>query len=231
MIKKKRLGQHFLNSDTIARDIATNAKISKHDAVFEVGTGYGILTALLCDMAREVISVDIDKRLIDDARIKFAHIENLTLECGDGFTGTRNFTVFVSNLPYSQSRAAIEWLSQQDFVRGTIMIQDEFAKKLAVPTSRAVSVIANYCFEMSTCMHVSSNNFLPPPKVDSVVICIRQKRRLGISMIKAINHIFAYRRKTVKNIMRQFGISSDMQCRIDNLSVEEIIDIARQIVK
>ena len=51
MIKRKRLGQHFLNSEIIAKKIVSEAKITKNDIVFEVGTGKGILTPLLCGKA------------------------------------------------------------------------------------------------------------------------------------------------------------------------------------
>ena len=48
MIKRKLLGQHFLNSKSIAELIVDESKISKTDIVFEIGTGLGILTPLLC---------------------------------------------------------------------------------------------------------------------------------------------------------------------------------------
>ena len=55
MIKRKQLGQHFLNSNAIAKSIVSEAKITKEDTVFELGTGLGILTPLLCKKANKVI--------------------------------------------------------------------------------------------------------------------------------------------------------------------------------
>ena len=57
MIKRKLLGQHFLNSKFIAEFIVKEARISKTDIVFEIGTGIGILTSLLCENAQKVISL------------------------------------------------------------------------------------------------------------------------------------------------------------------------------
>ena len=51
MIKRKLLGQHFLNSKSIAEFIVKEARISETDVVFEIGTGLGILTPLLCKNA------------------------------------------------------------------------------------------------------------------------------------------------------------------------------------
>ena len=56
MIKRKLLGQHFLNSKSIAEFIVKEARISETDVVFEIGTGLGILTPLLCENAHKVIS-------------------------------------------------------------------------------------------------------------------------------------------------------------------------------
>ena len=68
MIKRKQLGQHFLNSNAIAKSIVSEAKITKEDTVFELGTGLGILTPLLCKKANKVISVDMDEKLRSEER-------------------------------------------------------------------------------------------------------------------------------------------------------------------
>ena len=73
MIKRKLLGQHFLNSKSIAEFIVNESQISKTDVVFEIGTGLGILTPLLCKKAQKVISVDADERLIRRAKSEFSN--------------------------------------------------------------------------------------------------------------------------------------------------------------
>ena len=95
MIKRKFLGQHFLNSISIAEFIVNEAQISKTDVVFEIGTGLGMLTPLLCKKAQKVISVDADERLIKKAKFEFSTLHNLVLESGDGFKKKRDFTIFV----------------------------------------------------------------------------------------------------------------------------------------
>ncbi|MCE2615162.1 MAG: rRNA adenine N(6)-methyltransferase family protein [Nitrosopumilus sp. (ex Thoosa mismalolli)] len=234
MIKRKRLGQHFLNSEIIAQKIVSEAKITKNDVVFEVGTGKGILTSLLCSKAFKVISVDADEQLIRDAKSKFSKIENLVLKSEDGFEKKESFTIFVSNLPYSRSKDAIEWLAQTTFSHGVIMVQKEFADKLVAKNSKdrkAISIIAEYCFKIDTVLKVGKNNFSPPPKIDSVVLKIKQNTNLDKKTIQTINKIFSYRRKTVKNILKQFRIDNDSDKRVDDLSGDEIIEIARQIQK
>ena len=233
MIKRKRLGQHFLNSNSVARLIVSEAKIDKKDTVLEIGTGQGILTPLLCENAKKVISIEADKDLYQEAKSRFKHIENLVLHLGDGFKNNDEFTVFVSNLPYSKSKDAIEWLAQKRFSHGIIMVQKEFADKLLAKSSkerRAVSVIANHVLDIRKVSQVSKNNFNPPPKVDSVILEIVKKRTIDKMLIKTINKIFSYRRKTIPNIFKQFGKKILLDKRLDDLSGEEIINLAKKIV-
>ena len=234
MIKRKQLGQHFLHSDAIAKNIVFEAKISKKDIVFELGTGLGILTPLLCKEAQKVISVDADENLIKQAKSKFSGIDNLILKSGDGFKKRDQFSIFVSNLPYSRSKDAIEWLAQTHFSHGVVMVQKEFAEKLFSKKSKnrkAISIIANHCFDISPIFKVNKNNFSPSPKVDSVVLKITQKTTLDKQTIQTINKIFSYRRKTIKNILKQFSKESVIDKRIDDLSGDEIIKLAKQILK
>ena len=234
MIKRKLLGQHFLNSNSIAKSIVSEAKITKNDVVFELGTGLGVLTPLLCENASKVISVDADEKLTKSAKSKFSEIDNLVLKSGDGFKKRDSFSIFVSNLPYSRSKDAIEWLAQSSFSHGVIMVQKEFAEKLLAKSSknrRAVSIIANYTFDIKNILKVGKNNFSPPPKIDSVILKITKKNDMTKEQIQTINKIFSYRRKTVKNILKQFNKESQIDKRVDDLSGDEIVNLAKQILE
>ncbi len=234
MIKRKQLGQHFLNSNLIAKSIVSEAKITKEDIVFELGTGLGILTPLLCEKANKVISIDADEKLVRNAKSTFSDIDNLILKSGDGFKKKDSFSIFVSNLPYSKSKDAIEWLAQTSFSHGVIMVQKEFADKLLSNSSKkrkAISIIANHAFEIKNISKVGKNNFTPPPKVDSVILKIIQKNTMTKDQIQTINKIFSYRRKTIKNILKQFNKETEIDKRVDDLSGDEIIHLANQILE
>ena len=233
MIKRKLLGQHFLNSKPIAELIVKEARISKNDVVFEIGTGLGILTPLLCKNAQKVISVDADRNLIKKAKSELTQFDNLALKWGDGFKQKDEFSIFVSNLPYSKSKDAIEWLAQNSFSHGVIMVQKEFAEKLVATSKsrRAVSIIATYTLDIKKISDVDKNNFSPPPKIDSVILKISKKTIMDKKLISTINDIFSYRRKTVKNILKQFNKQSTIEKRVDDLSGDEIVNLAKQILE
>ena len=233
MIKRKLLGQHFLNSKSIAEFIVKEARISKNDIVFEIGTGLGILTPLLCKNAQKVISVDADENLIKKAKSTFTRFDNLVLKSGDGFKKKDIFSIFVSNLPYSRSKDAIEWLSKTPFSHGVIMVQKEFAEKLFATSKnrRAISIIATHALNIQKISDVGKNNFSPPPKIDSVILKISQNIVMDETLISTINNIFSYRRKTVKNILKQFNKQSKIEKRVDDLSGDEIVNLAKQILE
>jgi len=232
MNKRKNLGQHFLKSKTIAKDIVSSAKITRNDVVLEIGTGYGILIPYLCKNAKQVFSIENDQDLYLSTKSHFHDYPNLVLEYGDGFDSDHSFSIFVSNLPYSKSRFALEWLLQKKFSRAVIMVQKEFAKKLSTSEKhKAVSVLANYGFRIKFLMNVKKSNFSPVPKVDSVVILLEQKKLISKVLISTVNRVFSYRRKTLQNILKQFGLNSTSKKRLDELSGDEIIKIAQKIVR
>jgi len=234
MKKRQRLGQHFLSSKSVAKSIVLAAQITKNDTVLEIGTGQGILVPLLCEKAKKVISIEADKELFEASLIKFAKIPNLILKHGDGFKTGDNFSVFVSNLPYSKSRKAIEWLIQKKFSRAIIMVQKEFAEKIIRKgkDQRAISVLVNYALDIERIMYVKKTNFVPPPKVNSAVLKLARKKTVSQELIQAVNKLFSYRRKTIKNVLKkQIGKNIESNKRIEELSGDEIIKIAKQIIR
>ena len=232
MIKRKKLGQHFLNSKSIAQKIVNEANITEKDIVYEIGTGKGILTPMLCANAKKVISIEKDEILFKEAKKNFSNIQNLTLKHGDGFQNNDKFTIFVSNLPYSKSKEAIEWLATVPFSHGVIMVQKEFAEKLLTKSNkkrRSVSIVANYVFELQNVLKVGKKNFTPNPKIDSVIIKMIKKQSIEMNLIEILNRIFSYRRKKISNILKQFGKETSLEKRLDDLSVEEVVKLAKEI--
>jgi len=233
MSKRKRLGQHFLASENVAKSIVSAAKLTKNDVVLEIGTGRGILVPLLCNKAKKVISIEYDKLLYRDAIIKFSNISNLTLKHGNGFKTNEKFSVFVSNLPYSQSRKAIEWLIQKNYSKAVIMVQEDFAKKLLnnQKNHKAISVLVNYATDIVPILNVKKTNFFPQPKVHSTVIKLTRKKSVSKNLIQTVHKLFSYRRKTLQNVLKQFGQKIQSGKRIDDLTGDEIIKIAKRINK
>jgi 16S rRNA (adenine1518-N6/adenine1519-N6)-dimethyltransferase len=138
----------------------------------------------------------------------------------------------VSNLPYSQSRKAIEWLIQKNYSKAVIMVQEDFAKKLLNNKNhKAISVLVNYATDIVPILNVKKTNFSPQPKVNSTVIKLTRKKSLSKNLIQTVHKLFSFRRKTLQNILKQFGENIQSEKRLDDLTGDEIIKIAKRINK
>jgi len=230
--KRRVLGQHMLVDRKVLADIITAAGIDKNEFVCEAGTGHGILTTELCKRARMVFSFEVDSALYAKAR---AHMTspNLKLINADLFDRTNlQFDVFVSNLPYSRSRDAIEWLAMQKFKRAVVMVQQEFADKLlAEPEDknyRAISALAAYCFELKALFHVGSKSFEPRPLIESVVLRVLPVRKLSDQTIRNLNLLFSKRNKKASSVASKAGIPNfeSGETRIDELPPDRLFELA-----
>ena len=174
---RKKFGQNFLNSKSIAKFIVDSANISKNDIVYEIGIGKGILTPFLCQNSKKVISAEKDYQLYEESRVNFAREKNLKIIHGDGFKQNEKFNIFVSNLPYSESKKAIHWMLMNQFSHGIVMVQHDFAKKLLAQKHerKAVSVLVQSGFEMEILKTIGKENFTPRPKINSSIMRFTRK--------------------------------------------------------
>ena len=233
--KRVSLGQHMLVDFEILKKIIQVSQISKHEIVCEAGTGNGILTYELCKRSKFVISYEVDRTLFTHVSKKI--LPNLKLVNADIFnTDNLTFDVFVSNLPYSKSRLAFNWLALQKFNRAIVMIQKEFAAKLQANPGeknyRAISVITQHCFNIQRLFNVDRKAFMPEPSVESEVIRIVPKKcsKITYQTINNIYFLFSQRNKMASSVARKLGSKIDFgNRRVRKLNVEEIIELARSI--
>jgi len=230
---RKKLGQNFLNSKSIAKLIVDSAKISKTDTVYEIGTGKGILVPFLCEQSKNVISAEKDYQLYEETKTKFDKTKNLKIIHGDGFKQHEKFDIFISNLPYSESKKAIQWMLMNEFTHGIVMVQYDFAKKLLAEKQerRAVSVLAQSGFEMKILKKIRKENFTPKPKIDSAIMSFSRKDTFSKELIQSVNLLFSFRRKKLQNIGKKLGIETKSDQRLDEMNNNEIIKFAKKIRK
>ena len=102
---KKKLGQNFLIDKKVAEREVFYSKILADDVVLEIGPGRGILTKLLAEKARKVISIEIDEKLIDylskivPNNVKLIHSDALDID----YNKLPKFNKIVANLPFQIS--------------------------------------------------------------------------------------------------------------------------------
>ena len=76
---QKKFGQNFLIDTHVLDKIIDAAGITKEDFVLEIGPGIGTMTQYLCENAREVVAVEIDKNLIPILEDTLSDYRNVTV--------------------------------------------------------------------------------------------------------------------------------------------------------
>ena len=73
----KRFGQNFLVDEGVILRSLEAAQVEKDDVIFEIGPGIGTLTQYLAEAAHQVVSIEIDKKLIPILRETLRGYDNV----------------------------------------------------------------------------------------------------------------------------------------------------------
>ena len=218
---QKKFGQNFLVDVRVLDKIIAAAEITETDFVLEIGPGIGTMTQYLCEHAREVIAVEIDKNLIpiladtlsayQNVEVLHADILNVDINRLTQERNQRKPIKVVANLPYYITTPIIMGLfeSHVPIESITIMVQKEVAERMqAQPGTKdygALSLAVQYYAEPMVVAHVPPNCFIPRPKVGSAVIRLTKHREKIVQaedeklMFQIIRASFNQRRKTLVN--------------------------------
>jgi 16S rRNA A1518/A1519 N6-dimethyltransferase RsmA/KsgA/DIM1 with predicted DNA glycosylase/AP lyase activity len=231
-MSRQRLGQHYLTDGRVVDKIIASANIQPDERVLEIGTGRGVLTKELVHLGAGLEAYEIDRgnRI---ATLELLGATGAVINLGDAFKETPRFDVLVSSLPYSRSAIFVEWISKVEYDRAVVLLQDDFVHKiLAVPGTRnyrAMSAIAQISSEVEVLMKVGRESFLPPPKVNSLLIAVKPKRRMVGAEISRVKRLFSLRRREVVSAMAKFGMARPEtdygKRRVYSLSPEEVLEI------
>lgn len=116
--------QQTISQPYIVAYMLEQLHLTRNDVVLEVGTGSGYQTALLCELAKEVFSVEIVKELYKTAkeRLNLLGYSNVYLSYGDGRKGWRDQRSFDKIIVAAASAEIPEPLIQQLKENGFIII-------------------------------------------------------------------------------------------------------------
>lgn len=217
---KKNYGQNFLIESSIVDKIAKNAIMEKPCTVFEIGPGIGALTQFLSNYAENVVSFEIDDRLLpvlkdtlsECSNVEIVHTDFLEVDLKafvDKYKREDNDVVIAANLPYYITTPILFKIfeSEADITQITVMMQKEVADRFsAVPNTKdynALSVITQYRCDVKTIMKISKHVFNPKPNVDSAVVQFRFKERKQLDneseFFELVKACFKQCRKTILN--------------------------------
>lgn len=242
---QKKFGQNFLIDSNILESIVSAADITKDDFVLEIGPGIGTMTQYLCETARQVVAVEIDKMLIPILQDTLSEYDNVEVINQDVLKLDINALAqeknkgqpikVVANLPYYITTPIIMGLFESGvpIESITIMVQKEVADRMQTgPGSKdygALSLAVQYYAEAKVQLNVSATCFMPRPNVDSAVIKLTRHKTPVVDvkdeklMFKVIRASFNQRRKTLVNGLKN---SSEL-----DFSKEKILEAINTIGK
>lgn len=219
---QKKFGQNFLIDSNILDKIIRAADVNQDDCVLEIGPGIGTMTQYLCEHAREVVAVEIDKKLIPILeQDTLSAYKNVSIINEDILKVDINAIVqeknngkpikVVANLPYYITTPIIMGLFESGVPLEsiTIMVQKEVAERMqAGPGTKdygALSLAVQYYAKPEVMLTVPTGCFMPRPNVDSSVIKLMRHEKPYVSvsdekwMFDIIRASFNQRRKTLVN--------------------------------
>jgi 16S rRNA (adenine1518-N6/adenine1519-N6)-dimethyltransferase len=218
---QKKFGQNFLIDTHVLDKIIQAADITKEDFVLEIGPGIGTLTQYLCENAKEVVAVEIDKMLIPILNDTLSEYDNVTVINSDvlkldltALVQERNNgqpIKVVANLPYYITTPIIMDLLERHLPLKsiTVMVQKEVADRMQTgPGSKdygALSLAVQYYAKPYIAANVPANCFMPRPNVGSAVINLALHTETPFEvkdeklLFKLIRASFNQRRKTLVN--------------------------------
>ncbi len=216
MMRRPRLGQHFLHDRRIIGRIISALAPGPGQRVVEIGPGGGALTAPLLDSGCELHAVELDRSLAAELTARFGSHPRFSLYCGDVLdfdfrvlagAGAGSLRI-IGNLPYQISTPLLFALfSCADVIEDMhLMLQREVADRLcAEPGGRdygRLSVATHFQCQVERLFPVAPGAFKPPPAVRSAVLRLRpraaEQRAWGGGMLPCVlRAAFGQRRKTL----------------------------------
>lgn len=223
----KALGQNFITDPSVCPKMAELAGIDEDDGVIEIGPGVGVLTVELAKRAKNVVSIELDTRLIPvlaktlDGYLNVQVLNQDVLKTDlralidEHFAGQRVHVC--ANLPYYITSPIIMYIleSRLPVESLTLMVQKEAGDRLCAPVgsrdSGAITVAVNYYAEAQVLFPVMRGSFTPSPNVDSEVIKLNIRKAPPVNVkdekffFDVVKAAFSQRRKTAAN-----GLSSGL---------------------
>jgi len=233
---RKSLSQYFLKNEEAARKIAEAVVGIEEEtsSVLEIGGGSGILTEALYRCGAVLKTVEIDSRLAEGLRRRYATAGGGPIVNSDIFDidldalcGGKRINL-CGNIPYHISGRILRWISENHkyFAIVVLMVQEEVGRRVCgqpgVRDYGILSIVLGIDFLNEYLFKVSAREFSPSPKVDSSVIKLIHRERKLIedkdreAFFLLVKKAFSKRRKKLYNSLDGFG-GNDSSAVIDKI--------------
>jgi 16S rRNA (adenine1518-N6/adenine1519-N6)-dimethyltransferase len=239
----KSLGQNFLHDAHQLERIAAAAELTATDKVLEIGPGLGPLTELLLPQAGHVFAIEMDGRLVEVLRERFAPqlapaaTPQLELLHDDALRylqreprDWRDWKL-VANLPYSVASPILVELAAGRRAPKMIVatLQLEVAMRLMAQTDAddygILTLLVQLDFLPCGWFKIPPGCFFPSPDVDSACVCLtrREPPLLAEEQRETFRQIikksFSQRRKMMLKLLKQDWPKEKLEAAFATLNI------------
>jgi len=181
--RRKQLSQNFLGNPRLIRQLVGRSSIGSADQVLEIGPGKGFITGELLRVARCVVAVELDAKLVLHLRRYFADEPRLHIVSGDILAHPLPATPYkvFANIPFAIEGQIVRKLIDAENAPEDcyLVVMRDLAERLSgLPHHNQFSLKHQPWFEFSLVHRFRRADFVPQPRVESVLWRIKKREQV-----------------------------------------------------
>lgn len=216
-VRAKQLGQNFLRNQRTARRLVHLADGPEGSVCVDLGAGNGMITAAAVSRRAAVLAVEVDPRLAEGLRRRFADEPRVTVIEADLLRvapPTEPFIIAASP-PFNVSTKLVRrWVASDHFCAGALIVERSFAQRISgAHGATKVSLSLAPFFDLAVPYAVRSAEFAPAPKVPTVILSVRRRPEPPVEWSarepywRFVNYLFERSVLSVGEALRPLNIS------------------------
>lgn len=237
---KKRFGQNWLIDQKAIQQFIQFCDINPTENVLEIGIGNMALTLPLVKFANKVVSIEIDKELVNSAKLKInsklsvINADFLQIDLAK-IIKKEKITTIISAIPYNITSPIIHKIIEESTTplsKVCLITQKEFTQKLVGKTNKRsyfTNLVERYA-KITPGITILNTSFYPVPKVDSMYFkFIFDTFPKNIYQVKQwekfLHHAFRMPRKKLNKAFNKdtlIKLAIDENLRPANLSLNQL---------
>lgn len=169
--------QYFLRNPSLIKELLGHTSINRHDTVYDIGAGSGVLSSVLAGRCRSVVAIEFEPRMAIKLRANMAKYPNVTVYEGDFLTmliPDIPYKIF-ANIPFHLSSQIVRNITESENppVAAYVIVQKQFASKLLPDSERftgQLGMLIGPAFAVRIRRALRRTDFWPHPNVDTVFL-------------------------------------------------------------
>ncbi|MBI5553778.1 MAG: ribosomal RNA small subunit methyltransferase A [Candidatus Diapherotrites archaeon] len=250
---RKSLSQNFLIDARVILALVESAGLKPSDRVLEIGSGTGFLTQELLKHC-PVIGIESDPVLAELLRKEIVSDSFELLEGDFLKLSLPSFSKIVCAPPYGISSELMGRLGGLSFDSAVMLLQSDFVAKLmsypGMHGYNAVSVMAQYSFELEEVFRVPREAFFPKPSVMTSGLFLKSARAHGTARNEPafahfIKELFRFKNKNLSRAFKDAAPFMDLGKnsvsivsahplagkKVMQLEVHELVNVFNELMK